>query len=128
MSLSKKNKTLILFLILAFLVGFFGFKYMMKAPAKIETKAVDFIGTSDVFLTKIQENATIWQDKVVELTGTITSKDEKGITLSNQIYCQFREDVNFSALENNQQLTLKGRVIGYDDLLEELKLDQCIIK
>ena len=25
-------------------------------------------------------------------------------------------------------ISLKGRIIGYDDLLEELKLDQCIIQ
>ena len=80
------------------------------------------------FLGKVQEDVAIWQDKVVELSGKISSKDEKGISLSSQIYCQFREDVNFSTLKNDQQITIRGRVIGYDDLLEELKLDQCIIK
>mgnify|MGYP000106091903 FL=1 len=87
-----------------------------------------FNGASDTGLAKVQENASIWQDKVVVIEGLITSRDEKGITLSNQIYCQFREDVNFTSLENNQSIKLKGRVIGYDDLLEELKLDQCIIQ
>jgi hypothetical protein len=27
----------------------------------------------------------------------------------------------------NSQVKIKGRVTGYDDLLEELKLDQCLI-
>ena len=27
----------------------------------------------------------------------------------------------------NNDVTIKGRCIGYDDLLEELKMDQCII-
>jgi hypothetical protein len=28
----------------------------------------------------------------------------------------------------SNNISLKGRIIGYDDLLEELKLDQCIIQ
>ncbi|MFK8060436.1 MAG: hypothetical protein AB8B78_10135 [Polaribacter sp.] len=99
----------------------------MKAPAKIETKEVVFDGLASDFLTKVQDDAAVWQDKVVNLKGKITAIDSKGITLENQIYCQFREDVNFSSLKINTQITLKGRVIGYDDLLEEIKLDQCII-
>ena len=128
MSLSKKSKVFLVFLIVSILIGVVLFKDAMKPPAKIETKEVAFNGTSDTFLSKVQENASIWQDKVVVIEGLITSRDEKGITLSNQIYCQFREDVNFTSLENNQTIKLKGRVIGYDDLLEELKLDQCIIQ
>lgn len=128
MSLSKKSKIFLVFLIVSILIGVVVFKYSMKPPEKIETKEVAFNGTSDTFLSKIQENAVIWQDKVIVLQGTITSKDEKGITLSNQIYCQFREDIDFTSLKNNDAIKLKGRVMGYDDLLEELKLDQCIIQ
>ncbi|MDT7832622.1 hypothetical protein RQM59_09535 [Flavobacteriaceae bacterium S356] len=102
--------------------------YAMRPPAKIESKAVDFSGTSDSFMAKVKEDATVWENKVVSLMGKITSKDDKGITLSNQIYCQFRDDVDSSLLNVGSEITLKGRVIGYDDLLEELKLDQCIIQ
>lgn len=128
MSLSKKSKIFLVFLIISILLAVVVFKNAMKPPAKIETKEAAFSGTSDTFLSKIQENAVIWQDKVIVLQGTITSKDEKGITLSNQIYCQFREDIDVTSLNNNDTIKLKGRVIGYDDLLEELKLDQCIIQ
>lgn len=33
----------------------------------------------------------------------------------------------FSELKANNPISVKGRCIGYDDLLEEIKLDQCSI-
>lgn len=127
MSLSKKNKIILFLIITGFAVVILVYNYAMKAPAKIETKEVVFDGLAVDFIKNVQESAAVWQNKVVVLKGNITSKDDKGITLENQIYCQFREDVNFSMLKTNTQIILKGRVIGYDDLLEEIKLDQCII-
>lgn len=127
MSLSKKSKLILVLIAIGIAISFIAYKYAMRAPEKIESKLISFDGTASDFMKKVQENAKNWQDKVVILKGNITSKDNKGITLENQIYCQFREDVNFSMLKKNTQIILKGRVIGYDDLLEELKLDQCII-
>ena len=47
MNLSKKNKlVIIIVLVIAFGVGAI-YAYVMKAPAKIESKKVDFTGTSD---------------------------------------------------------------------------------
>ena len=36
----------------------------------------------------------------------------------------FKKEISF---EENLQVKIKGRVIGYDDLLEQIKLDQCTI-
>lgn len=128
MNLSKKSKVIIVLLLFGVVAAYVVFQYSMKPPAKIESKKVDFTGTSDEFLTKVTSDFSAWQDKVVVITGNITNSDSNGITLSNQIYCQFREDVDKTAVSGNQSITLKGRVIGYDDLLEEVKLDQCIIQ
>jgi Sec7-like guanine-nucleotide exchange factor len=127
MSLSKKSKLILVFIVIGITISFMAYKYVMKSPEKIETKEVFFDGLAFNFLTKVQEDVTVWQNKVVNIKGEITTIDSKGITLENQIYCQFREDVNFSSLKIDTQIILKGRVIGYDDLLEEIKLDQCII-
>lgn len=104
------------------------YKYSMQPPAKIEDRSVDFTGTSKQLFFNVQENPEAWQDKVVIITGTITSFDEKGFKISSTIYCQMKEPSSLNALSNDQEVSLKGRVIGYDDLLEELKLDQCIIQ
>jgi hypothetical protein len=31
-----------------------------------------------------------------------------------------------TTIKKNQKVTLKGRVVGYDDLMGEIKLDQCL--
>ena len=128
MSLSRKSKVIIGILLILIISGFVVFQYSMRPPKQIEAKEVDYTGTSDELLREVQENVNEWQDKVVVITGKITSLDEKGCILSSGIFCQFKDISQISSLSNEQEITLKGRVIGYDDLLEELKLDQCIIQ
>lgn len=128
MSLSKRSKVIISILVIGMIAAFIVYKYSMQPPEQIETRKSDFTGSSDLFLSEVQKDFSVWQDKVVILEGTITNSDSKGVTLSNQIYCQLREDVQKIQLNIGQNIKLKGRVIGYDDLLEELKLDQCIIQ
>ena len=53
------------------------------------------------------------------------SRDNESITINNKIFCNFTKI--FSELKVNDPISVKGRCIGYDDLLEEIKLDQCSI-
>ena len=69
-----------------------------------------------------------WQDKIVVVSGEVTNIDEKGIMLSSKIYCQLKQVTDLQKINPSNNISLKGRIIGYDDLLEELKLDQCIIQ
>tara|TARA_R110002073_G_scaffold108336_5_gene243540 strand:+ start:121259 stop:121654 length:396 start_codon:yes stop_codon:yes gene_type:complete len=128
MNLSKKSKIILSIIIVIIITVFVVYKYSMQPPAKIESKKVDFIGSSDELLSKIQQNAAEWQDKVVVISGKITDLDDKGFMLSSSIYCQLRDSLKVSSLTADQNISIKGRIIGYDDLLEELKLDQCIIQ
>lgn len=128
MSLSKKSKIAFGSLAVIAIIVFAVYKYSMLPPTQIEDKKVDFTGTSQELLSKVQENAAEWQDKVVIISGKITSLDDKGFILSSSIYCQLKESSKVSTLNPEKEVSLKGRVIGYDDLLEELKLDQCIIQ
>jgi len=125
MNLSKKNK-FIVFLLAICCSGYVCYTYLMKPPTGIQSKQVAFTGTAAAFSPKAQENANDWLDKVVILEGVVTSKDENGITLNNRVYCQFSATQKIVVAE--QTLKIKGRFIGYDDLLNELKLDQCIIQ
>lgn len=128
MSLSRKNK-IFLWLFLGLIVIVYSlYRYAYQPHTTIENFKTEFIGTANDFLVKVQENDSIWQNKAVVLSGKITAADSRGITLNSYIYCQFRDTIALVSLQNNQTIRIKGRVIGYDDLLEELKLDQCIIQ
>jgi hypothetical protein len=125
MNLSKKNK-FIVFLLAICCSGYVYYTHLMKPPASIESRQVAFTGPAAEFSPKVQENANEWLNNIVVLEGVLTSKDENGITLNNRIYCQFSTRQKIVVAE--QTLQIKGRFIGYDDLLNELKLDQCIIQ
>ena len=67
---------------------------------------------------------------VLSISGIVTKYSRNLIILNNRIVCSFNEDD--SALSSNNitlgdNLTIKGHCIGYDDLLEEVRVDHCII-
>ena len=128
MSLSKKNKFFITVLMLFSSIGIVIYTYTMRAPTTIENKKIDFTRSAEELLLKITDHTEEWQDKIVVVSGEVTSSDDKGIMLSRKIYCQLKQVTDFQKINLSNNISLKGRIIGYDDLLEELKLDQCIIQ
>lgn len=126
MSWLKKNKFLLLIVIIV-LGAYSGYKYAYKPHKTIEELAINYKGSATEFISKASSNFTDWETKVVEINGTITSKDQGGVMLNEQIYCQLKDSTRLAKLTENQKIQIKGRVIGYDDLLEELKLNQCIL-
>ena len=77
------------------------------------------------FIEDSQQAELKYLDQTIVVSGVITSINAKNITISNKIYCQF-ETLN-SNFKVNKSIAVKGRCIGFDDLLEEIKLDQCSI-
>lgn len=128
MNLQKKSKWTLAIILILFIISFSTYKYIYKPHETIESLSIDYKGTSNNFSTKATTNPNKWLNKTVELSGKITSTDSKGITLSSNIYCQFKNTKELNSLQKNQSITIKGTVIGYDNLLDELKINQCIIK
>lgn len=123
----KRNKFLVVLFILL-IVGYSAYKYAYKPHKTIEELKIDFEGSSTDFLQKVSQNFSEWNTKVVQLSGKVTAIDENGISLENQIYCQLKNTDARLSIKENDNIQIKGRVIGYDDLLDELKLEQCILK
>ena len=48
------------------------------------------------------------------------------ITIENTVFCQFTNQIKTTALKGSK-IKIKGRFIGYDDLLEQVKIDQSIL-
>ncbi|MEN8702912.1 MAG: hypothetical protein ABF265_06925 [Polaribacter sp.] len=122
----KKNRIKFLIVLVISIILLYPFYKLFKEPGGIETKKIYSAYSAKDLLLKVEKNDTFWSTKIVKINGLITAIGKKGITLDNKIYCQFNESLNIKQLQTNTTITLKGRIIGYDDLLEELKLDQCI--
>ncbi len=126
MSLSK-SKIFIVAILAIITVSFGIYSYIYKPHKNVATIKVSYTGSTKDFLKKATQNATLWLDKVVLLKGKITQIDDNGITLDNSIYCQF-ENFSKDQFLIQTQITIKGNMIGYDDLLNEVKLNQCIVQ
>ncbi|WP_046744712.1 hypothetical protein [Kordia zhangzhouensis] len=129
MSLSRKSKIALAAVFILAILAYVAYSYAYKPHTSINDMEVAFTGNSQAFLEKIKDNADAWTkgEKVVTLTGEITAKDQKGITINESIYFQLEEGTATETFSEGQKVQVKGRIIGYDDLLEEVKLDKAVI-
>jgi len=120
----------LLILIIAVLVIVFGYNYLYKDHRDIKTEQAEFLLSTNELSSAFSLDAIVsekkYLNKTIEVSGTVTEISEDGLTLDDKIYCQF-DDFLVIKPKLNALLKIKGRVIGYDDLLEQVKLDQCYI-
>ena len=127
MNLSKKSNLLIALLFLGLLAAFLIYEYAYQDHKTIEDQKIEFSGSADDFKSMIAESNDEKQNVIVELSGKLTTLSSESAMMNNNIFCQFKDPAISSGLKKGQNVSLKGRFIGYDELLEEIKLDQCII-
>ena len=128
--MKKKSKIILLSLLIIGCFGFGIFYYVMHAGARnLNDEATDFTVTSKNITNEFSKGIEIsnkkYLEKAVAITGMITSINASEVILDNTIICNLK-DQNTS-IKKDQNVTVKGRVVGYDDLMGELKLDQCFI-
>lgn len=125
------KKKLLIFLVLIALVSFGVYQYVYKSHRSIaDEKAAFELKTSELIESyKTDENAANakFLDQTITVTGQITAVNpsEKTITIDEKLFGIVADDIN--DLKVNETITFKGRFLGYDELLEEVKMDQITI-
>lgn len=109
---------------------YFGYNYIMHGGERdLATEASDFIVSSQDITTEFTNNIDAsnkkYLEKAVEITGTITSINATEVIISNTIICNLKQPEK--KYKTGKTVIIKGRIVGYDDLLGDLKLDQCTI-
>jgi len=107
-----------------------GYNYIYQDHRDIEKEVAEFSMNAEEISVLFSENAKAAEQKLlnktVEVSGLISDINTNDITIDDRVFCQFSNGTQ--ALKNkNVTIKIKGRVIGYDDLLEQVKLDQCTI-
>ena len=126
----KRNIVVIFLLVILVLVV--GYMYVYKGHRNIADEEVNYSISSDSIFTEFQENETAanvkFLDKTIVVSGNVSSigAEGKSLVLDRKLFASFVE-VLPSSLHINSKVTIKGRLIGYDSLLQEIKLDQCTI-
>jgi hypothetical protein len=124
----KKIKIILLFVGIL-IICYLAYNYILTGGARnLEKEKSEFSVSAESIFGEFSANpetaTTKYLNKAVEITGKVTNVTQNVITLDGKVSCQLQ--VPEQAVVNSQ-VKIKGRVTGYDDLLEELKLDQCLI-
>lgn len=112
------------------LIGFAGYQYVMHGGARdLSTEETAFTVTATAitteFSTNLESSNKKYLEKPIAISGKVTAVTGTEITLDNTVICSLKKQEE--SIKNNQSISLKGRVVGYDDLMEEVKIDQCFI-
>jgi hypothetical protein len=123
------KKLSIIILLLIILLGFIGYYYVMHGGGRdLSSEAVSYTVASKDIVTEFSNNIDAankkYLEKAVAIHGVVTSAKSTEIIIDNTIICKLKEPIK--TIKKNQILTVKGRVVGYDDLMSEIQLDQCI--
>jgi hypothetical protein len=122
------KKTLLAFSFIVAIVCWVYF-YTYKAHRDISSEKADYVVTIAGLESEFESNDSLayakYQDKTIELTATISVIDlaSKGILLGEKVFATFKDDLPKNIV-SGKRLTIKGRFLGYDELLGEFKIDQ----
>ena len=108
---------------------YFYYGFLFKEARNIQSEMPDYT----ISATKLLEDYNadpkkadqLYLNKTIEITGIVTKETDSVLILENTVFCLFSQKVK-SALINNK-VTVKGKCIGYDELFQEVKIDQCTI-
>ena len=118
------------FIILLAIVVYFVWNKPHKDYSTIKT---DITISSLNFINEFKANSTLATEKylnqIILINGNVTDKLTKSVILDNGIVCTL-DSSSLKALrliQINNEVSIKGRFVGFDDLFEEIRLDHCFI-
>ena len=127
------KKKIIIVLLVLLIAAFAVYKFLYKEHRDIASEDVTYVETVtqvfDAFQKDPQKANAKYLDKTIEISGKVTNIDSQNklITVDEKLAARFTNSIPGN-LKLQNPVILKGRVVGYDDLLEEVQMDQCTIK
>lgn len=123
----KKAIGLLLFLFFV-VFGVATYKYIYQKHRDVQTAETDFERTSEEIYMEFAQNSNQatkkYLNKIITVTGAVSERDANSVTLNTRVVCYFSK--NLKKIKNTRT-KIKGRCIGFDELLEVVKLDECSV-
>ena len=118
-----KRRIIYVGLVLIAVAGIIGYNYAYKDHRDIQSEQAVFTGQASQLNALYVDSPQELLNKTVIVHGTVTQLEANGLTLSTSVFCQF--DSLRPEYKLGQEITIKGRCIGYDDIFGLINLDQC---
>lgn len=123
-------KKISIFIISIAIIGIISYQYIYQDHRDISSEKVDSSLLSSELIDSFKNNSKSaeqnYLNKTIIVSGIITEQSKATITLDDVIFCSFINEKS-KTLNIKNKVFIKGRCIGYDDLLEQVKIDQCTI-
>lgn len=106
--------------------------YTYKDHRDISSETADYVvsisGLEKEFSDNGQKAFVKYQDKTILLTALVTTIDDEsnGVVLEDKVFATFK-DIMPRTMVSGEVIKIKGRFLGYDELLEVFKIDQSSI-
>lgn len=129
---SIMKKKVLIFVSILCLAGFGIYQYAYKPQRNIGLEKPEFdISVPNLESEFVKSDSLANQkflDKTISIYGKITNIDLKtnSIVIDDKVYVTFIEK-NLNSLSINNNIKVKGRFIGYDDLVGEFRFDQAVL-
>jgi len=129
-SMAKYKIVIALLIFLVASIG--GYLYVYQGHRDISNEKESFSVNVDTLYTEFMSDEfqanEKYLDKTISVSGRITKIDykNKSIVINEKLFALFDNDLPAS-IKPQLEVEVKGRLLGYDSLLEEIKLDQCVI-
>lgn len=122
-----KRKLILLSIVVVLLFGgFLVYKKVFRPSRDITTEKPMITLESTELLTGFQQDETsLYLNKIIAVEGRVTQISAREIVLDDKVHCSF--DIETPKLAQDTKIVVKGRCIGYDELFEQVKLDQCVL-
>lgn len=118
-----------LFIAAVLIISLIGYNYLYQDHRDIASETSVYKLTSKEIINEFALNPSASEAKylnqTIEVSGIITEVNQKNIIIDQKIFCLLSKNTQTTLKTNT--IKIKGRFIGFDDLLEQIKLDQCII-
>ena len=126
------NKKLQYGILILLLVAFGLFRYVYQNHRTISSEKAKYQLSISALEKEFIANDSLatlkYQDQTLEIKAKITAidKENRAAVLDNSLFASFTESLPEN-LNVGQTILIKGRFLGYDELLEEFKIDQCVV-
>ena len=107
------------------------YRYVYREHRRVENLDADYTLSvarmEQEFLKDAAAANIAYGNKVVEVSGTITTVDAAAgvLTIDEKLFVQC--DSPIADLTAGDKVRLKGRFVGFDDLLGEFRMDQAVL-
>jgi len=124
-------KKLLIILLILLIGAFIAYQYVYQSHRNIEDEKAEYtILAADLVkeFSQSQETASKkYLNKTIIVKGELTEIEDNSLLLNDAAYCTFDTTHTISGSSLKSMFTIKARCIGYDELLEVVKLDPASI-